>query len=368
MSMTAPPAPVPERTSHPFLTYDMIKDIPKGFRATVQKLSGFQPEMADGGSLVFTGNGTAYYSAAMGSQVLNLSGRDWREVQAFELAHYKQSFGRKTAITVGVSHSGITKSTLEALTTAKSLGSKTIGVTHFADRPISGVADETLVVGDSPDRSRCHTKAYTNSAAAVFSLSLALASPLDAELQNLGENFRKGLADEIEATISRTEQAAKKAAADLRNVSKIYFAGAGPNLVTAREAALKNKEASYLPAEGMELEEIQHGPAMSFNSETLVVVLAPSGPSVERARDLLAASRKIGATTMVVSDVADLDADYKFPIKQTPEYLSPFLAIIPPYLFSYFLAVEKGRNPDYIHYTDPTYWQARTIIFPPGTH
>jgi len=345
----------------------MIKDIPKGFRATLQKLSDFRAETGPA-RLVFTGNGTAFYSAEMGSQVLELSNLGWRAVQAFELANYENHRGGKSVITIGVSHSGITKSTLDALSKAKSQGLKTIGVTHFADRPISKVADKTLVVGDSPDKSRCHTKAYTNSAAAVFELSLAFAQASSPELKSFKKDFETNLADGIESTISQSESGAKKMASELRNISKIYFAGAGPNLVTAREAALKNKEASYLPAEGMELEEILHGPAMSFDKQTLVVVLVPSGPSVERGRDLLAAAKKIGAITMVVSDLADWEAYYRFSIPKTHEYLSPFLSIIPPYLFSYFLAVEKGKNPDYIHYTDPTYWDARTIIFPPGTH
>jgi glutamine---fructose-6-phosphate transaminase (isomerizing) len=360
------PAPIPERTSPPFLTYDMIKDIPKGFRATLQKLSDFRAEGAPM-QLLFTGNGTAFYSAEMGSQVLNLSTLRWRAVQAFELANYANPSDKST-VTIGVSHSGITKFTLDALSKSKSLGARTIGVTHFADRPIAKAADRTFVIGDSPDKSRCHTKAYTNSAAALFWMSLSYAQVSNPELATLKNDFETNLPDKIESTIAHSESGAKTMASDLRNISKIYFAGAGPNLVTAREAALKNKEASYLAAEGMELEEMLHGPAMSFDKQTLVVAIAPSGPSVERAKDLLAAAKKIGAATMIVSDLTDWDATYRFEIPKTHEYLSPFVSIIPPYLFSYFLAVEKGKNPDLIHYTDPTYWAARTIIFPPGTH
>ena len=269
---------------------------------------------------------------------------------------------------VGVSHSGITKSTLDALSAVKSHGAKTLGVTHFPERPISKVCDSTLIVGDAPDKSRCHTKAYTNSATAVFALSLAHVDSSQGELGKVKKEFETRLAGELESTISQSDAPAKKAADELRNLTRIAFAGAGPNVVTAREAALKNKEASYLAAEGMELEEMLHGPAMSFDSQTLVVAFVPSGPSVERARDLLAASKKIGATTMTVNDVSDLGADYSFPITHMHEYLSPFLCILPIYLFSYYLAVENGKNPDYIHYLDPKYWGARNIIFPPGTH
>jgi glutamine---fructose-6-phosphate transaminase (isomerizing) len=360
------PALVPERTSHPFFTYDMIREIPTGFRSTLEVVSNFDPEPFEASELIFTGNGTAFYSAAMGPEVLNLSPRNWRAVGGLELANYEPL--KKSATVVGVSHSGITKSTMDALAKWKSNGAKTIGVTHFQDRPISKIVDRTFVVGNSPDKSRCHTKAYTDSAAAVFALSLAFIKSSNPEIENVKKEFHNKLPDEINDTISQSEELARSAARDLRNVSKIFFAGAGPNHVTAREAALKIKEASYLAAEGMELEEILHGPAMSFNKQTLVVAIAPSGPSVERARDLVNASKKIGAATIVVSDLTNFGADYEFQIKQTHEYLSPFLTIIPLYLFSYFLAVENGKNPDYIHYTDQTYWDARTIIFPPGTH
>jgi len=305
----------------------------------------------------------------MGSQILNLSSMDYRAEGGFEITNYGRAHRKdRSRVVFGVSHSGITKSTIEALAKEKSQGSKTIGITHFADRPISKIADRTLVIGDGPDKSRCHTKAYTNSAAAVFGLSLDFVGPLSDELIGVRKYFETRLADEIESTISRMEAPARKAAHDLKNVSKILLAGAGPNQVTAREAALKNKEASYISAEGMELEEMLHGPAMSFNDRTLVVAIAPSGPSVERTRDLISASKKIGASTISVSDVGDLGTDYEFKINQSHEYISPFLSIIPVYLFSYFFAVENGKNPDYIHYTDQTYWDARTIIFPPGTH
>src|SRR5438552_3597892 len=108
--MSAPP-PITERTAHPFYTYDMIKEIPKGFEATLRVFANFSAEPAD--QLVFTGNGTAFYSALMGSQVLNLSDRDWRAVQGFELAHYGSNVvAGKKSLVVGVSHSGITKSTM----------------------------------------------------------------------------------------------------------------------------------------------------------------------------------------------------------------------------------------------------------------
>ena len=374
------PMLTPERTSHPFYTYDMIKGIPKAFDVTLDAVQSFEvkQELASDSPLYFTGNGTAFYAATLGSQILNLTNVEWLVAQGFELDHYTRIMPSnvKRGLAIGVSHSGITKTTVDALSFVKSRGAQTIGVTHFRDRPISKAVDKTLIVADGPDKSRCHTKTYVAAAAGVFGLLSSKLLPSifgkDENLRRIRREFEADLLSKLELAIANAEEPARKAASELhRKVSKIFFAGAGPNIVTAREAALKIKETSYLGAEGMELEEMLHGPAMSFDSGTLVVIISPSGPSVERSSDLLAAAKEIGATTLVVSDTTTLSfegADYMIRIPSSYEYLSPFLSIIPLYFFSYFLAVEKGNNPDYLRYLDQKYWDARNIIFPPGTH
>lgn len=343
--------------------YDMIKEIPESIKSTVETVrkSGLKFDLPT--PLVFTGNGTAFYSAFMGSQILNLTKAEWKAVQAFELSNYETAGG----MTVGVSHSGITKSTIDALSKAKSLGSQTIGVTHFNNRPISKASDTTLIIGNGPDKSRCHTKTYAASAAAVMELSFQIMSHLEG-LEEVRKQFHSDLLSKLDSVISSTEKPAKNAVDVISDVKKIFFAGAGPHFVTAREAALKIKESTFLPAEGMELEEILHGPWCVFDSETLVVVIAPSGSSQRRAKDLLAASRNVGAKTILVSDTVDLDSDVIFSIPSIHEYLSPFLGIIPLYFLSYFLSVKMGNNPDYLRYLAPEYWKTRQIIFPPGTH
>jgi glucosamine--fructose-6-phosphate aminotransferase (isomerizing) len=355
--------PTPERTSHPFYTYEMIREIPAGFRATLSAmaLAEIPPLSAP---ITFTGSGTAFYAASMGSQVLNLTDVPWKTVHGFELTHYERL--AKGGTVVGVSHSGITKSTVDALSKARREGLYVIGLTHFPARPISEVAHRTFVIGNGPDNSRCHTKTYVTSAAAVLTLSLKYAELHGVPLVKIQDGFGT-LDDLLLKTVHDAEAPAKDAASELSGVKKIYFAGAGPNVVTAKEAALKIKETSFLGAEGLELEETLHGPWVSIDSETLVVVIAGSEASSERARTLLKASHDLGAKTMVVTD-SEFDADYTLRFPHAHEYLTPFLLIIPLYFFSYFLAVKKGHNPDYLRYLDQRYWDARQIIFPPGTH
>lgn len=355
----------PERIAHPFFMYDMIKTIPDSVCSTVDTVRKSKINVDSPEPLVFTGSGTAFYSALMGSQILNLTSVKWKAIQSFELANYENSSG---GVIIGVSHSGITKSTLDALSKARLFGARVVGLSHFADRPIARVAEKTLLIGNGPDKSRCHTKTYAASSAATMELSFELTESLSNELEPVRKQFDSELLTKLSLVTKSTEETARNAVAKLGNLRKIFFVGAGPNLVTAREAALKIKESSYLPAEGMEMEEVLHGPWSAFDEDTLIVVVAPSGPSQHRAKDLLSASKELGATTILVSDSQGLDSDFKFTIPPIHEYLSPFLAIIPLYFFAYFLSVKNGNNPDYLHYLTPRYWDARQIIFPPGTH
>jgi glucosamine--fructose-6-phosphate aminotransferase (isomerizing) len=356
--------PSPERTSHPFWTYEMIRGIPRGFKTTLDRMGGLA-ELNKADQAVFTGNGTAFYASWMGSQFLGQLGLRFEAVQSFELERYHLL--KKDSLIVAVSHSGITKSTLDAVRTAKQ-GERTfaLGLTHFPERPIAKLCDVTLVIGDSPDKSRCHTKAYIDSAAGVAKCALKYAMTHRSDVEDLNREL-EALYDTLNQVTKESESLAKRGVEMFPGVESVVFAAAGPNLVTAREAALKIKESCFLPSEGIELEEVIHGSWVSFGPSTLVVVIAPEGPSFARAEDLLKAVTRVGAKTVVVSD-SNLSADCVIKVPRVREYLSPFLAIIPLYFFSYFLAVQRGNNPDYIHYVDPAYWDARKILFPPGTH
>jgi len=353
----------PERVGHPFYTYDMIRGIPAGFAATLSRMKEFNVAERPS-SVVGTGNGTAFYSAWAGVQLLEGTGIPYSAIQAMELANYASLNQR--SLVVGVSHSGITKNTMDALKSARERGAKTVGLTHFADRPISQVADQCVVIGDGPDKSRCHTKTYVDSAAAVASLSLKVAGLYGFDTKER-EASLESLGGTMSDVVRKSESGARSFVDECFGFGKVFVAGAGPNLVTAKEVALKIKESCYLPAEGIELEELCHGSWVSMDGSTLLVVVAPTGPSVGRAADLIRAARMVGAKTLAVSDQT-LGAEFELRVPEGREDLSPFFTVIPLYFVAYFLSVKLGYNPDYIRYLTPIYWAARQIVFPSGTH
>jgi len=372
--------PVAERSKHPFLTYDMICEIPETVSRTIDisndHLTSISEKLKEKTRFYFTGCGTAFFSAMLGSNILSIKEKgslDAECVQALELANH-HSIAQNSA-TFGVSHSGITKTTIDALCAAKSAGSYAVGITHFADRPIERIANQTLVVGNGPDKSRCHTKCYLAGALPLTQIiTRALAqrrSAPDGRLQDLQEGVKElpGLARKV---LASTEPIMRELAKKNAGKQTFYFAGTGGSYANALEAALKIMETSYIPAQGFETEQFLHGPWVSLDEHSVLFVMATEARTNERSADLVKAASGLGSTVIALVNEEDRKmatiCNNTVHLPLIDEQLSPYLSIIPLYLFSYYLCVERGNNPDYLRYLTPAYWDARTIIFPPGTH
>jgi glucosamine--fructose-6-phosphate aminotransferase (isomerizing) len=362
------------------LTYDMIQEIPDTMQKTnetssseVDSISG---RLKNTSHLYFTGCGTAFFSAMLGSSILSLKLTDTLEfesVQALELANqYPIS---ANGVGFGVSHSGITKTTLGALRAVKSKGGYTVGITHFANRSICKVADKTLVVGNGPDKSRCHTKCYPAGALPLTTISIELLDQRRAASQSRLNNIRKEIAELprlARKVLASTEAAMKTLAEGNTEKRTIYFAGTGESYPNALEAALKVMETSYIPAQGFETEQLLHGPWVSLDDEALVFVMATETATRSRSLDLIRAATSLGSTVIPLvfegdSEIASISRN-TIPLPRVDEQIAPYLSILPLYLFAYYMSISRGNNPDYLRYLAPAYWGARTIIFPPGTH
>ena len=377
----APLLPTADRTSHPFHTHDMIHEIPDSFKETLRRLAGPAKQtaagLADRSFLAFTGCGTAFYAAMLAQRfaAATLSDRiRSAAVDAFELSRYAPRIDRSSGV-VGISHSGITKTTVDALRDAKSRGARTIGITHFADGPIAAASDETLIAGNSPDLSRCHTKSFVGGAVAASLVGLEWRGTAGREPQTSIESAVRTLEPLpflLHGVIRSTEKVCEELAASQLDRRSVAFVGGGPNLSTAFEAALKVRESSFLPALGMEIEDFLHGSWQWLDERSLIFVVAPEGRSRARALDLIKAARVVGAHVVALAAEEDREVEAAattvLPVPSVDEVISPFVNIMPLYLFAYYSSVQRGNNPDLLRYLDPTYWSARQIVFPPGTH
>lgn len=343
---------LPERRKgHPYLMYDMLKSSVPGAVRTVEIMRDVNYSFLEG-KIYLTGNGTAFHSAALASQILEDDSPDIVIKQAYELYSYSKIRGTLIAF----SHTGKTKSTVDALMKASETGNRTVGISHFRDSPLIQNADTGIVIGDSPDLSLCNTKAFfDNYFAALDIISRKAGIDIDT----------KSLIKQLDTVISTSDRIAIDTADFIGNdVKNIFVLGSGPSFYAAREAAQKLKEATHLHAEGIELEEFNHG-CTSVIDEHSAVIMINSGNDLKRSQEISEACRKVGTKTVGLNCESDLPISIKVP--QNPA-LFPVLAIGILYSISYRMALKLNVNPDFLRFEDRRYLDFDSIVFPPGAH
>lgn len=358
--------PLPDRTNHPFHMYEMVYDIPSSLRSTLESVKASPNLWSElrGRKLIFTGCGTAYFSGWLASEILRQlnpgGGVSLQSIPPLELMHLALD---SSYAVVGVSNSGVTKTTADTIAYSRKKGAYTLALTH-ARGPVTEASDAQLVVGSSPDSSRCHTKCYTDHAAGLVALACKAVASAEADtiLDRLAE-----APNVLSRYIKEVDSVCRELAEANINRATHFFAGAGADKVNAQEAALKVAESSFLPSFGYELEQFMHGPWVSVDTRSVVFVF-DCKQYHRRVSDLVKAAANIGASVIQVGGDAAADKAEVISLPSADYGLAPLYSIVPAYLYAYYASVTRGRNPDMLRYEDPSYWNSRLIIFPPGTH
>jgi glutamine---fructose-6-phosphate transaminase (isomerizing) len=215
-----------------------------------------------GADVLFTGCGTSFHAAlACG-----------RGAQALEVV-----LGNAPAadVLVALSHEGGTKLTLEAV---EAFAGETWLITGAEQSPLGSAVDHVVVAAPELEKSYCHTASYTSAVAAGRAL--------------LGEDV-SGLAD----------AAVRELGAEPFAVSeheRYLVAGAGDDVATVLEAALKLREGAHVAVEMHHTEQLLHGHLAAVDSSVRCFVLEGEGRAAERARDAVAALRELGCETTLV--------------------------------------------------------------------
>jgi fructoselysine-6-P-deglycase FrlB-like protein len=254
------------------------------------------------GGIVFTGCGTSLHAAQTGGYAL----------QALEAVLAPP----EADLLVVLSHEGGTSLALEAV---EAFSGPVWLVTGKDESPLAEVADEVLVVTPEVEESYCHTASYTTAVAALAALK--------------GEDI-SDLPDAVERILAAEQF-------PVSGHQRLAVVGAGRDLPTVREAALKLREGVHVPTEAHETEQILHGHLAAIDETVRVFVLEGEGRAAGRARDVVRALEEIGADTTLV------------PTEH------PVVDIVRFQLLTLALAEDRGINPDTIRWDEPRWDAAR---------
>jgi glucosamine--fructose-6-phosphate aminotransferase (isomerizing) len=354
------------RHAHPYYMYDEMIAQPTYLRQLLARRTEVEPvaaALADRRRILLTGCGTSFHAAMAGAAIAQqFFGAQTRAqaVPAFELISHRWEPGPDDAV-VAFTHAGDTPMTLEALKRARVAGSSTVTITGFPESRATRDVDHIVWTGYAIEQSWAHTISYTLSATAAYLLfgALAVSQQVDGAAEMLRQ--AEGLPEQISAILDGAlSSQVRDLAAELVDRRLWIVAGSGPGLPVAHETALKAAETHYVPAVGMDLEQVLHGYLPMCDAGTLLIIAAPPPQTVTRTGELLRAAQRIGITTLLLSAEPIADQPTRTLIlPPCAEALYPIAYAVPLHLLCYHVALAKGLNPDLIRRDEPAYREAR---------
>ncbi len=292
--------------------------------------------------------GTAYYAAEiMSSYIRRLSSV---RSEAFIASEFPaKSVCSSNTLTIGISQSGETKDTLDAVIEAKKYGSHISSFCNVIGSTLARLTGNGAYMHAGPEFAVASTKVFTNmiSTGLLFALTISDLSRIEqkrivSELRKLPNTLQKQLTEE-DGTI-------EKAARMISDSEPPIFIGRGAlSTYVAKEGALKMMEISYIHCIGIPGGELKHGPIALLSENTPVIAIAPSDSTLNLMESTIRECKSRGAKVILLTDYEGPiceHADLVIQFNETHEYLSPFTSIIPLQLLAYRLGVMKGVNVD----------------------
>ncbi len=266
------------------------------------------------------GTGTSQHAAELGAAMLHEAGRDAVAVSSTHFVTWPRPLDRRDALVL-ISHNAGEETAYAAAAYARAVEE------GLAILPITRRGGSLPHALETVAQERSHT--YTVSYTAVLLLLARIAGGLGAS--TFGPEAILAVPGAVRHAVEDPE------IDDVRQPDRLLVVfGAGPASVTAREGALKLREASRFPAEGYDAEYLLHGSAVPLTPDDAMIALLPPDPSglVEA---LAVAAERSGIPVRRVREGSGL-----------PPVLAQIPLTVRLQLLALRFATERGHNPDVV--------------------
>ncbi len=296
--------------------------------------------------------GSSYHAGLMAKYAIEHWARLPVEIDIASEFRYRQPVLDERTLVIGVSQSGETVDTFQAIREAGRLGAKVLVITNVVDSSMARDSDAVLYTRAGPEIGVAATKTHLAQITALEILALYLAQVRE----TLSPATARGLLASMGSLPEKVATALGRAA-DVDAVARAYrdspsflFLGRQVGYPVALEGALKLKELSYLRAEGFPAGELKHGPIALVEPRTVVVGVATRTPVWEKMMANVAEVASRGATVILVADDGDEEtarhADAVLWVPETEYLFAPIVDVVPLQLFAYSLARLHGLDVD----------------------
>ena len=314
-------------------------------------------ELKKVGEVHLTACGTSYNAALLGQQWIQKFVGVPVAVELGSEMRYRLPTTRENALLVGITQSGETADTLEAMRAAES-GKKYGWIASITNSHNSSVTSEfkhAYVTAAGLEESVCSTKTFTATLIALLQLAIKLGRAKNSlgyiQHQEETSQFLRNLPDLITKVLEQEASIYDAAVEMIASQPSVIFIGRDINYPVAHEGALKLKEISYIHAESFAAGELKHGPLALVSEETpIVAIMQRENPLFSKlCTSISEIATRGGRFVLIGTEDASLTNGKPvicYDLPPVPDYLSPFLSTVPIQLIALYTAMSMERNVD----------------------
>lgn len=303
--------------------------------AVARRIAAYDPKM-----ILFVARGTSDHAALYGKYLTEIIGQlPAGLVSPSTMTTYGARPDLERVLMIGVSQSGGSPDLVQSLEVARKQGALTLAITNQPGSPLAQAAELEIDVLAGAERAVAATKSYTAQLLALYLIIDRLRG---------GDGSRAAQLPALAEQVLAGDEAVRELAQRYRFASRLVTTARGYSYATAREAALKLMETSYLGAQAFSGADLLHGPLAMIDAQVPVLAVVAAGPGGEAMQQVLPQLAEVGADVLCVGApdaAAAANVGVALPAG-VPEELSPLLEIIPFQQLALHLAVARGGDPD----------------------
>ena len=255
---------------------------------------------------------------------------------------------------LALSQSGETVDTLAAVDYARSRAATILGLTNVVGSTLTRVSRVYICQQAGPEIGVAATKTFTAQLSVLAQLALKLAEKRGkvshVEMEHFKAKLRQ-IPDITEKIVQTQGEKVKQIAKRYRDKPYFLFFGRGISSAVAIEGTLKLLETNQIPSMACPGGEMKDGVVNLVQPGCPAIFICPKDDTYKKVYADMTEMKARGASVIAIIEEGDeqikaLADDYIEVMKDVPEFLCPIQCIIPLQLFAYYMAVERGLDPD----------------------
>ncbi|MDP2091148.1 MAG: glutamine--fructose-6-phosphate transaminase (isomerizing) [Candidatus Gracilibacteria bacterium] len=295
-------------------------------------------------------SGSSYFAGVVGKNWFEELAGIRTEVRISSEFLYETFIPNKKTLYVFISQSGETADVREGVKMVKQKGCLTFGIVNVVGSTIARMCDMGLYTHSGIEIGVASTKNIVGQLASLLIMSLSMGLSRDLQVQEAKNIIEKlGELDKKLEGLLEQHNYIKTLAKKYSKYSNFFYLGRNLVYGTACECSLKIKELSYIHAEAYSTGELKHGPLALIGPNIPCVVINPKGILREKTISNVVEIKSRNGVVLGVITAGDSVKDIYDDIIEIPKshpILTPFLPLIPLWIFSVEVAKELGRDID----------------------